>query len=88
MRDQTGRDDSSNSLLKNTNSRPDRNVWLTFFNDPEASGGTDISVCAFFNRLLTRFVEFDPAGVLWAIQGSIGLDQPLPFKSVQLLMPS
>jgi len=34
------------------NSRPDRNVRPTFFNDPDASGGTDISVCAFFNRLL------------------------------------
>jgi len=41
-------------LLKNTKSEPDRNVRPTFFNDPEASGGTDISVCAFFNRLLVR----------------------------------
>jgi len=34
--------------------RPDRNVRPTFFNDPEASGGTDISVCAFLNRLLSE----------------------------------
>jgi len=43
----------SDSLLKSMNSRPDRNVRPTFFNDPEATGGTDISVCAFFIRLLT-----------------------------------
>jgi len=36
------------------NSRPDRNVRPTFFNDPEASSGADISACAFFNRLLRR----------------------------------
>jgi len=49
------------SLLKSMNSRPDRNVRPTFFNDPEASSGADISVCAFFNRLIGATLAINSA---------------------------
>ena len=42
-------------------SRPDRNVRPTFFRDSAVPGGTDISVCALFNRLRAPISDLSPS---------------------------
>jgi len=54
----------SNSLLKKRKSGPDRNVRITFFNEPEASGGTGIPVSVFSTGCQVIAIDREPCFIV------------------------